>query len=82
MFDEFTRNLMAMLFERSTINEFSGRLEDGRIYTIDCRRMDDVYFEGYIDDACQDFRGDTLDETLDKMDAYIAHEADLMGVAS
>ncbi len=77
MFDKSTRTLMAMMFERSTVDEISGKLEDGRRWDVDIRRPNlfqgYTYFDGYIDGAYgEDFRGDTLDETLDKMDAYLA----------
>lgn len=78
MFDKSTRTLMSMLFERSTINEISGKLEDGRAYAINCRRptpfLDYTFFDGYISGSYEDFRGDTLDETLDKMNDFLSCE--------
>ena len=79
MFDKATRTLMAMLFERTTFDEYSGKLEDGRDWSVNCRRPnlfhDYTYYDGYIAGAYQDFRGDTLDETLDKMNAWLADDS-------
>lgn len=82
MFDKSTRTLIAMLFERSTIDEVSGALEDGRRWDVSIHRpnlfRDDVSYEGYITGAYNtDFRGDSLDETLDKLDAYLAEETEI-----
>lgn len=82
MFDKSTRTLMAMLFQRSAIREFSGSLPDGRFFTVSIHRAelwrDDPSYDGYIAGAYSaDFVGDTLDETLNKMDAYLAAEAEV-----
>ena len=79
MFDKATRTLRAMLFERSTVDEIDGKLEDGRGWSVNCRRptpfLDYTFYDGYIAGAYADFRGDTLDETLDKMNAWLADDA-------
>ena len=79
MFDKSTRTLMAMLFDRSTVDEIDGKLEDGRGWSVNCRRptpfLDYTFYDGYIAGAYADFRGDTLDETLDKMNAWLADDA-------
>jgi hypothetical protein len=76
MFDKATRTLIAMLFERSTVDEIDGNLDDGRGYSVNCRRptpyLDYTFYDGYIAGCYDDFRGDTLEETLDKMNAYLA----------
>lgn len=82
MFDKSTRTLIAMMFERSTVDEISGSLPDGRRWDVCIRRpnlfRDDVSYDGCITGAYSaDFRGDTLDETLDKLDAYLAEEAEI-----
>lgn len=78
MFDKSTRTLMAMLFDRSTVDEIDGKLEDGRGWSVNCRRptpfLDYTFYDGYIAGAYADFRGDTLDETLDKMNAWLADD--------
>lgn len=75
MFDKATRTLMAMLSERG-FDEFSGKLEDGRGWSVNVRRPNlfqgYTFYDGYIAGCYDDFRGDTLDETLDKMNAYLA----------
>lgn len=38
MFDKSTRTLMAMLFERTTVDEIDGKLDDGRRWSVNCRR--------------------------------------------
>ena len=79
MFDKSTRTLMAMLFDRSTVDEIDGKLEDGRGWSVNCLRptpfLDYTFYDGYIAGAYADFRGDTLDETLDKMNAWLADDA-------
>lgn len=82
MFDKSTRTLMAMMFERSTVDEINGKLEDGRRWDVNIRRPNlfrgYTYYDGCIAGAySEDFRGDTLDETLDKMDAYLAELAEV-----
>lgn len=37
--------------------------------------LDYAFYDGYIAGAYQDFRGDTLDETLDKMNAWLADDS-------
>lgn len=79
MFDKSTRTLMAMMFERSTVNDISGKMEDGRGWSITCYRpnlfRDDTHYEGYIQGVYhEDFSGDTVDEALDKMQAWLAEE--------
>lgn len=79
MFDKATRTLMAMLFELSTVDEIDGKLDDGRRWSVNCRRptpfLDYTFYDGYISGSYQDFRGDTLDETLDKMNAWLADDS-------
>ena len=78
MFDKSTRTLIAMLFERSTVNEISGKLDDGRGWSVNVRRPNlfqgCTFYDGYIAGSYQDFRGDTLEETLDKMTAWLDQE--------
>lgn len=79
MFDKSTRTLMAMLFERSSVDEISGKLEDGRRWEVNISRPNlfrgYTHYDGYIAGAySEDFRGDTLEETLDKMDAWLAED--------
>lgn len=79
MFDKSTRTLMAMMFERSTVDEINGKLEDGRRWDVNIRRPNlfrgYTYYDGCIAGAyIEDFRGDTLDETLDKMDDWLAED--------
>lgn len=85
MFDKTTRTLIAMMFERSTVDEISGKLDDGRRWDVDIRRpdlfRDYTYYDGFIAGAYgADFRGDTLDETLDKMNAWLASESAAMNL--
>ena len=75
MFNKATRTLMAMLFERSTVDEIDGKMEDGRAWHVNIRRPNlfqgYTSYDGYIAGAySEDFRGDTLEETLDKMEAW------------
>lgn len=80
MFDKSTRTLMAMLFQRNAVDEISGKLEDGRGWSVNCRRPNlsrsETCYDGYIARCYEDFRADTLDETLDMMNAYLAAEAE------
>ena len=82
MFDKSTRTLIAMLLERDAVNSISGSLEDGRCWTVSIHRpnlfRDNVTYDGCIAGAYSaDFTGSTLDETLGKMAAYLADEAEL-----
>lgn len=82
MFDKSTRTLMAMLFERSAIDEISGKLDDGRRWNVTIRRRnlfrDCVSYDGCIAGAySEDFRGDTLDETLNKLEAHLAEMSEI-----
>lgn len=90
MFDKATRTLMAMLFERGAVDEIEGKTADGSRWSVDCHRpnlfQDYTYFDGYVSGAYnEDFRGDTLEETLNKMDAWLeedeAIKAKIRGVA-
>ena len=90
MFDKATRTLMAMLFERGAVDEIEGETADGSRWSVDCHRpnlfQDYTYFDGYVSGAYnEDFRGDTLEETLNKMDAWLeedeAIKAKIRGVA-
>lgn len=80
MFSKTTRTLMAMLFERSTVDEIDGKLEDGRSWSVNVRRPNlfqgCTFYDGYIAGAySEDFRGDTLDETLDNMESWLEADA-------
>lgn len=77
MFNKATRTMMAMLFDRSTVDEIDGKMEDGRAWHVNIRRpnlfQDYTYFDGYVSGAYNDdFRGGTLEETLDKMEAWFS----------
>ena len=77
MFNKATRTLMAMLFERSTVDEIDGKLEDGRAWHVNIRRPNlfqgYTFYDGYIaGEYSDDFRGDTLEETLDKMETWFS----------
>ena len=79
MFDKATRTPMAMLFERGTINKVDGILEDGRRWSVTKHGpnlfCDYVFYSGWLaGEYCEDFRGDTLEETLDKMAAWLDQE--------
>lgn len=79
MFDKSTRTLIAMLFERGTINEVDGILEDGRRWSVTKHGpslyCDFVFYSGWLaGEYREDFHGDTLDETLEKMNAWFAEE--------
>ncbi len=79
MFDKSTRTMMAMMFERSTVDEINGKLDDGFYWYVHIYRPNlfqgYTYYDGFIAGAySEDFRGDTLDETLDKMDAWLAED--------
>ena len=81
MFDKSTRTLMAMLFQRGLVTEIDGVIPDTeRRWNVCCYRpnlfRDETHYEGFISGVygIDDFRGDTLDETLDKMEALIATE--------
>lgn len=81
MFDKSTRTLMAMLFERGAISEIEGRLDEVSCWTVTHRTKnqwrDDDYYDGWVTGApyTADFRGDTVDEVLDKLEAYLQQEA-------
>ena len=80
MFDKATRTLMAMLFERGAVDEIEGKTADGSRWSVDCHRpnlfQDYTYFDGYVSGAYnEDFRGDTLEETLSKMDTWMEEKA-------
>lgn len=80
MFDKSTRTLIAMLFQRGQITEMDGELPDGRHFTISHRTKnlwrDDDYYDAWLAGVySDDFRGDTVDETLDALEAYIREEA-------
>jgi hypothetical protein len=77
MFDTTFRALISMMFDRNTVNEISGKLDEDRSWTINVYRPTEyksyTHYDGYIAGAYGvDFRGDTLDETMDKMEAYLA----------
>lgn len=79
MFNKATRTLMAMLFDRSTVDEIDGKMEDGRAWHVNIRRPNlfqgYTFYDGYIAGAySEDFRGDTLEETLDKMEAWFSED--------
>lgn len=80
MFDKSTRTLIAMLFERGTINEVDGILEDGRRWSVTKHGpslfCDYVFYSGWLaGEYREDFRGDSAEETLDKMNAWLADDA-------
>lgn len=82
MFDKSFRTITAMQFERSIVDEVSGKLPDGRNWSITIRRpnlfRDETYYDGYIAGAYSaDFSGDTLDEAFDAMEAWLADEAEV-----
>lgn len=73
------RTLIKMLFERGTVDEIDGKLPDGRTWSVTVHRpylwRDYTFFDGYIAGAySEDFRGDTLDETFAKMEAWLEEE--------
>lgn len=80
MFDKATRTLMTMLFDRGQISEMEGRLDEVRIWSVTHRTKndfrDDDYFDGWVTGApyTVDFRGDTVDEVLDKLEGYLQQE--------
>lgn len=79
MFDKATRTLIAMLFERGTINEVDGILEDGRRWSVTKHGpslfCDYVFYAGWLaGEYCEAFRGDSSEETLEKMNAWLAEE--------
>lgn len=80
MFDKATRTLIAMLFERGTINEVDGILVDGRRWSVTKHGpslfCDYVFYAGWLaGEYREDFRGDSSEETLEKMEAYLKQEA-------
>lgn len=81
MFDKSFRTITAMQFERSIVDEVSGKLPDGRNWSITIRRpnlfRDETYYDGYITGAYnEDFSGDTLDDAFNAMEAWLAAEAE------
>ena len=86
MFDKTDRTLMAMLFKRGTIKEMDTTVDIWGFerhvaihhYRADLWRDDD-YYMATISGWEDEFTGETLDEVLDQLDAYIeeckaAHE--------
>lgn len=79
MFDKATRTLIVMLFERGTINEVDGILEDGRRWSVTKHGpslfCDYVFYSGWLcGEYREDFRGDSAEETLGKMNAWLAED--------
>ena len=80
-FTKTDRTLMAMLFARGVVTEIDGVIPGTeRRFNVCCYRPNlfraEEHYEGYISGVYgEDFRGDTLDETLDAMEAYMATEA-------
>ena len=79
MFDKSTRTLIAMLFERGTINEVDGKLEGGRSWSVTKHGpslfCDYVFYSGWISgEYREDFHGDSAEETKDKMNAWFEEE--------
>ena len=79
MFDKSTRTLIAMLFERGTINEVDGILEDGRRWSVTKHGpslyCDFVFYSGWLaGEYREDFHGDSAEETMEKMNAWFAEE--------
>lgn len=79
MFDKSTRTLIAMLFERGTINEVDGILEDGRRWSVTKHGpslyCDFVFYSGWLaGEYREDFHGDSAEETMKKMNAWFAEE--------
>lgn len=73
------RTLIKMLFERGAADNIEGKLPDGRTWSVTVIRpnlwCDYTFFDGYIAGAySEDFRGDTLDETFAKMEAWLEEE--------
>ena len=80
IFSKTDRTLMQMLFQRGTVTEIDGVIPGTeRRWNVCCYRpnlfRDETHYEGYISGVYgNDFRGDTLDETLDAMEALLTTE--------
>jgi hypothetical protein len=79
LFTKTDRTLMAMLFERGTVREMDGILPDGRRWSVTKHGpslfCDYVFYSGWISgELCDDFRGETAEETMDHMEAWYAAE--------